>query len=100
MLVLFRYLNMGFQKLNNTDRSVSVLREYQRNADDKLVYIRVTVILMLDMAKSVEEIEFFWGIDASTIYRYSKYCKEKGLDEYLKTGFTGYEGESEALFFA
>ena len=59
MLVLFRYLNMGFQKLNNTDRSV--LREYQRNADDKLVYIRVTVILMLDMAKSVEEIEFFWG---------------------------------------
>ena len=60
MLVLFRYLNMGFQKLNNTDRSV--LREYQRNADDKLVYIRVTVILMLDMAKSVEEIEFFWGL--------------------------------------
>ena len=30
MLVLFGYLHVGFQKLNNTDRSV--LREYQLNA--------------------------------------------------------------------
>ncbi len=66
--------------------------------DDKLVYIRVTVILMLDMAKPVEEIEFVLGIDSSTIYRYSKSYQEKGLDEYLKTGFTGYWGKVKHCF--
>ncbi len=81
---------MSFQKLNERDKSV--LREYQRNAKERLVYIRVTAILMLDMGKGVEEIETVLGIDASTIYRYGKSYQEKGLDEYLKTGFEGYWG--------
>ena len=81
---------MTFKKLNDTDKSV--LREYQRNAKERLVYIRATVIQMLDMGKGVEEIEFVLGIDSSTIYRYYKFYHEKGLDEYLKTGFEGYWG--------
>lgn len=81
---------MAFEKLNDTDKLL--LREYQRNSKDRLVYIRVTVILMLDMGKSVDEIESILGIDASTIYRYSKSYQDKGLDEYLKTGYEGYWG--------
>jgi transposase len=94
LIILFRislrYIYMAFEKLNDTDKSV--LREYQRNAKDRLVYIRVTVILMLDMGKTVEEVETVLGIDASTIYRYGKSYQNKGLDEYLRTGFEGYWG--------
>ncbi len=81
-------ISMAFEKLNDTDKLL--LRGYQRNSKDRLAYIRVTVILMLDMGKSVDEIESILGIDASTIYRYSKSYQDKGLDEYLKTGYEGY----------
>lgn len=85
-----RYICVSFQELNDTDKSV--LREYQRNAKERLVYIRVTVILMLDMGKAVEEIGSVLGIDAATIYRYGKSYQDKGLDGYLRTGFEGYWG--------
>lgn len=90
MRVLIRYIYVEILKLSELE--VSALRGYQRNTDDRLVYVRVTVILMLWMRKSVEEIEAVLGIDGSTVYRYEAAYRNKGLGAYLKTGYEGYWG--------
>ena len=89
MRVLIRYIYVEFQKLSELE--VSALRGYQRSTDDRLVYVRVTVILMLWMSKPVEEIEAVLGIDGSTVYRYWAAYRDKGLGAYLKTGYDGYQ---------
>jgi transposase len=65
------------------------LRKFQRNFGDKLRYVRVTVILLLDMGKSVVEIGDYLGIDENTVYNYRKAFKEDGLDTYLETDYKG-----------
>lgn len=80
-------------KYNLSDIELQNLRKYQKQSSDRVSYIKVTVILMLDMQKGIEEIEEVLGIDGSTIYRYAERYQLDGLEKYLETNYKGYFGE-------
>jgi transposase len=77
------------------------LRKLQRTNRDKNIFVKVTVLLMLDQGFSPEAIANSLGIDDSTVFRYQKAFKEKGLDSYLDNRYVAYSGklsqEQEAL---
>jgi len=73
--------------LNNTEREF--LRKLQRKVKDKLKYIRITVLLLLDKGRTVAEIAEDLGIDDSSIYRYKHAYDSDGLDVYLETDYKG-----------
>lgn len=77
------------------------LRFLQRTNKDKKVFIKVTVLLMLDSGFSSEAIAQSLGIDDSTVYRYQKAWLESDLPTYLSTNYLPYTGkltdEQEAL---
>jgi DNA invertase Pin-like site-specific DNA recombinase len=56
-----------------------LLRKLQRTNRDKDILVKVTVLLMLDHGFSPEAIVNSLGIDDSTVFRYPKAFKEKGL---------------------
>jgi hypothetical protein len=56
-------------KLSDTD--YSLLRELQQNEKHKRNYVKITVLLMLYLGKSAEEIGLCLGISAATLYFYS-----------------------------
>lgn len=66
-----------------------LLIKLQRNVSDKLKYIRITVLLLLDKGRSATEIAEDLGIDDSTVYRYKQAYEADGLDIYLKTNYKG-----------
>ena len=80
-------------KYNLSDIELQNLRKYLKQSSDSVSYIKVTVILMLDMQKGIEEIEEVLGIDGSTIYRYAERYQLDGLEKYLETNYKGYFGE-------
>jgi transposase len=69
------------------------LRKLQKANKDKTVFIKVTVLLMLDQGFSVEVIANSLGIDESTLFRYQKNFKERGLDFYLDNRYVAYSGK-------
>ena len=69
------------------------LRREQKTNRDKRVYVKVTVILMLDKGFSVEMISTSLGIDMSTIYRYESIFKAEKLEQYLLDHFKAYTGK-------
>jgi len=75
------------------DIELEILRKSQKKASDRISYIKVTVILLLDLGKSVKEIEMILGIDDSTIYRYIDDYNSVGLEKYLETNYKGYWGK-------
>jgi DNA-binding NarL/FixJ family response regulator len=52
-------------KLSDTD--YSLLRELQQNEKRKRNYVKITVLLMLHLGKSAEEIGLCLGISAATV---------------------------------
>jgi transposase len=75
------------------DKTRRQLRFIQKSNKDKRIYIKVTVILMLDKGYSATEIAETLGIDDSSVYRYQDAYIEKGLDGYLATNYLAYEGK-------
>jgi transposase len=77
------------------------LRFLQKTNKDKRVFIKVTVLLMLDSGCSPELIAISLGIDDSTVFRYQKGWLESDLSTYLATNYLPYSGklsgEQEAL---
>ena len=59
------------------------LRKLQKANKDKTVFIKVTVLLMLDQGFTVEVIVNSLGIDESTLFRYQKNFKEPRYSKSL-----------------
>lgn len=66
-----------------------LLSKLQRSVSEKLKYIRITVLLLLDKGRSATEIAEDLGIDGSTVYRYKQAYDADGLDIYLETNYKG-----------
>ena len=78
-------------KLNEQTRNH--LRFLQKTNKDKKVYIKVTVLLMLDSGCAPEFIAETLGIDDSTVFRYKKTWLESDLPTYLETNYKAYSGK-------
>lgn len=69
------------------------LRKLQRTNKDKTIFVKVTVLLMLDQGFSPESIANSLGIDQSTLFRYQSAFKDNGLDSYLGNRYVAYSGK-------
>lgn len=78
--------------LNNDMRSR--LRRMQRTEKDKRRYVKITVLLMLDLGFSVADTATALGVDGSTIYRYAEAYLESGsFGDYMQDKYVPYEGK-------
>lgn len=69
------------------------LRFMQKTNKDKKVFIKVTVLLMLDSGFSPEMVAQSLGIDDSTLFRYQKAWLESDLATYISTNYVPYSGK-------
>lgn len=76
-----------------TDIERKDLRQRQRKEKDNHLYIRITVLLMLDSNFSIPQIAISLGIDQTTINRYIHKYQEEGLMRYLTLNYVGYNGK-------
>ena len=73
---------------------LSMLRELQRNTSDRVVYQKLTVVLMLHNGFSRQAIADNLGLDPSTISRYSRqFVQSTDLKTYLQTHYKPCEGK-------
>lgn len=79
------------------EKERKLLREIQRNEKYKRDYVKVTVLLMLDLGEKAEKIALFLGIDDGSVYRHRTSYREKGLDGYLENNYSGYWGKLSSL---
>ena len=77
-------------KLSETEKVE--LKKLQHQLGDKNLYIKVTILLMLDKGRNIQIIAEDLGIDDGTIYRYISNFQNNGLDKYLFTEHKGYWG--------
>lgn len=75
------------------EKERKLLREIQRNEKYKRDYVKVTVLLMLDLGEKPEKIALCLGIDDGTVYRHRNNYEAKGLDGYLENNYVGYWGK-------
>ncbi len=64
----------------------------QRNEKYKRDYVKVTIVLMLDLGETPQKIALFLGIDVSNVYRHLESYQTTGLDAYLENNYSGYWG--------
>ena len=69
------------------------LEVLQKREKDNHLYIRITVLLMLDDSFSVKQISRSLGLDQTTINRYIHLYEEQGLEAYLTLNYVGYTGK-------
>lgn len=69
------------------------LRFLQKTNKDKKVFIKVTVLLMLDSGFSPEQVAQSLGIDDSTVFRYQKGWLDSDLSTYLSANYLPYSGK-------
>ena len=75
------------------EKERKLLREIQRNEKDKRDYIKVTVLLRLDLGETPLKIALFLGIDDGTVYRHLETYQTKGLGKFLDNNYLGYCGK-------
>ena len=75
------------------DRTRTELRRLQKKNRNNRLFIKITVVLMLDQGFTPAEIAIAFGIDESTIYRYQQAYLDKGLDSLLPFNYQTYEGK-------
>jgi len=68
------------------------LRQLQKQLIGKSEYVRVTVLLMLDLGQSLELVQQSLGIDHTTIYRYVQAFRQGGSEALLANRYRGYWG--------
>jgi transposase len=83
--------------LELSEKERELLREIQRNEKYKRDYVKVTVVLMLDLGETPQKIALVLGIDDSTVYRHLELYQSKGLDGYLDNNYLGYWGKLSAM---
>ncbi|GAB4487400.1 MAG: hypothetical protein OHK0045_07840 [Raineya sp.] len=76
-----------------SEAEYKLLREIQQNEKHKKNYVKVTVLLMLHLDNSLENISVSLGISTQTIKLYIQTYQEKGLDYYLENHYLGYSGK-------
>ena len=74
-----------------------LLREIQRNEKFKRDYVKVTILLMLDLGETPSKIALFLGIDDGTVYRHLENYQTNGLDKFLDTNYLGYFGKLDSF---
>jgi transposase len=79
-----------------SEEEYKLLREIQKNEKHNKNYVKVTVLLMLHLGNSLENISISLGISTQTVKLYSKTYQEKGLDYYLENHYLGYSGKLTA----
>jgi transposase len=77
--------------LNETD--YKLLRDLQRSEKQKRNYVKITVLLMLHLGKSLEEISLCLGISTSTVKAYEERYTQLGLEIYLSDNYRAYQGK-------
>lgn len=75
------------------EKERKILREIQRNEKYKRDYVKVTVLLMLDLGETPQKIALFLGIDDATVYRHLENFQTNGLDKFLGNNYFGYWGK-------
>ena len=78
-------------ELDNTTRKE--LRRIQKSNRDKRVFVKVTVLLMLDQGFHPADVATALGIDESTVYRYQKIYLDQGLQDFLSANYQAYNGK-------
>lgn len=81
-------------ELDDTNRQR--LRQLQKTESAKRDYVKITVIIMLDRGKSVDEVADLLGIDHTTIYRYAQTYRSLGLQDYLGDAYQGWWGRLDS----
>lgn len=76
-----------------TEQEYKLLREVQQNEKHKRNYVKVTVLLMLHLGNSFENVAISLGISTQTIQLYTQTYQSKGLDFYLENHYLGYGGK-------
>ena len=79
-----------------SDKEFLLLRELQQNERHKRNYVKITVLLMLHLGTSAENIALFLGISAGTVANYQKRYQQEGLDNYLEDNYVAYQGKLSA----
>lgn len=87
-------------KFSLPERERKLLREIQRSEKYKRDYVKVTVLLMLDLGETPQRIALFLGIDDGTVYRHLENYQSKGLDKYLENNYLGYWGKLDSFQLA
>lgn len=82
---------MGHEFLTPTDRAL--IEELRGNTRDKGAYMKLTVLILLDMKKSYDEIEAILGIGRGSISNCRKKFESDGLDKYLYKNYVPYNGK-------
>jgi transposase len=70
----------------------ALLKQEQRKTRDKKIYVKVTIILMLDKGFTPQQVAEVLGIDDATVYRHKERYETEGLQEYLKDRHFNYKG--------
>lgn len=76
-----------------SEEEYKLLREIQQSEKHKRNYVKVTVLLMLHLENSFENIASSLGISVQTISNYVKNYELLGLDTYLENHYLGYWGK-------
>lgn len=75
----------------------SRLRRMQRTEKDKRRYVKITVLLMLDLGFSVADTATALGVDDATVYRYTEQYRSTGnFGDYMQDKYVPYEGKLTA----
>lgn len=76
-----------------------VVEELRGNTRDKGAYMKLSVLILLDMGKGYDEIELILGIGRGTITNCRQKYEKDGLDKYLDRHYVPYCGKlaAEAL---
>ncbi len=67
--------------------------KFNESEKSKRDYVKVTVLLMLDLGETPPEIALFLGIDDGTVYRHLENYQTTGLDKFLDNNYLGYFGK-------
>lgn len=81
-------------KIKLSDIELTSLRTLQKANRGSKLYIKITVILMLDGGFTGEDISYALGIDSNTVSTYKKlYLSSPDLDDYLSDNYVHYQGK-------
>ncbi|RZK98432.1 MAG: helix-turn-helix domain-containing protein [Hymenobacter sp.] len=75
-----------------TDSERKQLRQWQKQRRDNEGYVKVTVLLMLDVGRPLATMVQDLGLDEATVYRYARAFTALGLAKYLAHELPGYWG--------
>jgi transposase len=71
----------------------SFVEEARANTSDKLAYMKLSVLVMLDEGLSQEAISILLGISSGTVHNCKKKYEQEGLEKFLDRHYAPYQGK-------